>query len=258
MSRLAMAKEMSPVIDGDKKGFFEAMTDNQFFSAGVGVAGIGLGLTVFRRALLSGVIMAQRYFTTSLEIPSKDRSYQWVLQWINSRGQGRTQHLGVETRVINHDNGSHTTSFEFVPSPGRHFLWYKGNLVQVEREREKSMIDLNSGSPWETVKLTIIGRKPYIFTELLKDAKNLAQQKEQGKTVVYMPQMTEWRPFGRPRAKRALTSVYLDDGLAEMLIDDINEFHRASAWYAQRGMCSFHDFFHGIFCDFSVLFDTDK
>ncbi len=218
------------------KGFFESLTDNPIFGAGVGVAGVGVGLTLLRRGALSGILLAQRHLTTSLEIPSKDRSYQWVLQWINASTKGRTQHIGVETRITTHDNGSHSTNFDFVPSPGRHYIWYKRHLIQVEREREKNMVDINSGTPWETVKLTLFGRDPQVFTQLLEEAKESAMKRDEGKVVVYMPMMTDWRPFGRPRAKRPLNSVILDEGLADKLVADVEEFHRASGWYAQRGI----------------------
>jgi chaperone BCS1 len=219
-----------------KAGFFGAMTDNPIFGAGVGVAGLGVGLTLLRRAGLAGLMVAQRQLTTSLEIASKDRSYQWVLQWINQHSRGRTQHIGVDTRIVSHDNGTNTTHFDFVPSPGRHYIWYKRHLIQVEREREKSMVDLSSGTPWETVKLTLFGRDTTVFSSLLSEAKVAAARKEEGKVIVYMPLMTEWRTFGRPRPKRPLSSVILEEGLADALVADVKEFHRTAPWYGKRGI----------------------
>jgi len=219
-----------------KTGFLSSLMDNPIFGAGVGVAGLGIGFSVLRRAAMSGILLAQRYFTTSLEIPSKDRSYHWVLQWINQSSKGRTQHIGVETRVVFHDNGTHTTHFDFVPSPGRHYIWFQKHLIQVEREREKSVVDLNSGTPWETVKLTLFGRDSTVFTKLLEEAKLAAMKRDEGKTIIYMPMMTDWRPFGRPRARRPLNSVFLDAGISERLVQDVQEFHRTASWYSQRGI----------------------
>ncbi len=217
-------------------GFFSSLADNPIFGAGVGVASLGLGITMLRRAGLAGILVAQRQFTTSLEIASKDRSYQWVLQWINQHSRGRTQHIGVDTRVVQHDNGTNSTHFEFVPSPGRHYLWFKRHLIQVEREREKTMVDLSSGTPWETVKLTMIGRDTKVFSDLLAEAKIAAARKEEGKVIIYMPLMTEWRQFGRPRPRRPLSSVVLEEGLGEALVADVKEFHRTAPWYAKRGI----------------------
>lgn len=39
----------------------------------------------------------------SLEIPSKDRSYGWMLQWLSERGLHESHHLSVETTVQQHE-----------------------------------------------------------------------------------------------------------------------------------------------------------
>lgn len=44
--------------------------------------GIGVVLTVMRRATSLGATFAQRRMLVTLEIPSKDRSYAWFLEWM--------------------------------------------------------------------------------------------------------------------------------------------------------------------------------
>lgn len=103
---------------------FSSMSKNPLFAGGVGIASLGVGAAIVRRGLLSGLLLAQKYFTVSLEIPSKDRSYQWMLHWINRHTSGKTQHLGVET-TFTQLNGQVQASFDFVPSTGNHWFWYK-------------------------------------------------------------------------------------------------------------------------------------
>ena len=43
-------------------------------------------------------------------------------------------------------------------------------------------------------------------------------------TTIYSNWGTEWRPFGAPRRRRPLSSVVLDDGIAEHIVADVNEF----------------------------------
>lgn len=105
--------------------FFQQMTKNPLFAGGIGIASLGVGAAVLRRSLLSGMLLAQKYFTVSMEIPSKDRSYQWMLHWINRHTAGKTQHLGVETQFQQLANGQVNATFEFVPSTGNHWFWYK-------------------------------------------------------------------------------------------------------------------------------------
>ena len=38
-------------------------------------------------------------------------------------------------------------------------------------QRETNLVDLNSGTPWETVTLTAFGRNRQVFYDLLEDAK---------------------------------------------------------------------------------------
>jgi chaperone BCS1 len=198
-------------------------------------------MALVRRSLLSGMLFAQRHLTVSLEIPSKDRSYQWVLQWISRQGKARAQrmpqHLGIETTFKQNQTSGHvSTHFDFVPSPGRHFLWYGRNFIQVVREREKSMIDLNSGTPWETVTLTTLGRSRAVFEQLLRQARDEALQKEEGRTVIYTSMGPEWRQFGRPRKRRPLHSVILDADISKRIKHDIEDFTRTAAWYVDRGI----------------------
>lgn len=235
----AAKPQAAPVSDGKPRSFFSKLTDNPLFSAGAGVAGLGIGVAFFRQALLRGSLIAQRQFSVSLEIPSKDHSYHWVLQWINAHKKtvhSRSQHTGVETTFKRLESGQISTQFDFVPSPGRHFIKFRGNWIQVVRERNENMIDLNSGTPWETVTLTAIGTNPSVFGSLLEEARTMALKKEEGKTVIYSSMGPEWKPFGRPRRRRPLDSVVLRDGLSQRLLEDVKEFSRTQGWYTDRGI----------------------
>lgn len=60
----------------------EWLSDNPYFSAGFGLFGLGFAATLLRQLSSRGFRLAERRMLTSLEIPSKDHSYQWVMQWI--------------------------------------------------------------------------------------------------------------------------------------------------------------------------------
>ena len=222
------------------------LSDNPYFSAGFGLMGLGTGLAVMKVAWRQGLVFARRQLLVSLEIPSRDRSYGWVLQWIskqNTLGVGgastglKTQHLSVQTTVHQFETGRIETRFDFMPSPGRHILLYKNTLIFVQREREKQMIDLHSGTPWESVTLTTLRRRnTNIFNDLLEEAKQMAVQKEEGKVVIYTNWGMEWRPFGQPRRRRPLDSVILADCVSETLLRDMQDFTESSKWYIDRGI----------------------
>merc|ERR1712038_331864 len=130
------------------------------------------------------MIAFRRHCMMTLEVTGRDKSYSWLLQWISSRGT-RTQHLSVETTSNQTETGKIATNFDFVPSTGAHFMWYKGHWIRIERTREKQMVDMTVGAPWESVTLTTVGRNRRIFYSLLDEARELALQKQEGKTIMY-------------------------------------------------------------------------
>lgn len=218
------------------------ISDNAFFGAGVGLIGVTAGLAMVRQGLVQATSIARRRLFVTLEIPSKDKSYHWFLQWMASnqeKGAIRRMWnpaLSVETQVVKHDNGATSARFELVPGPGRHFFKYRGAWFAMERSREKQMIDLTSGSPWETVTLTTLAMDRRLFDSMLMDAKSLALTREEGKTVIYTSYGPEWRPFGQPRKRRPIESVVLDDGVTDRIVRDVRDFIGNGKWYADRGI----------------------
>eukprot|EP00300_Choanocystis_sp_HF-7_P029380 c3616_g1_i1.p1 GENE.c3616_g1_i1~~c3616_g1_i1.p1 ORF type:complete len:367 (-),score=54.38 c3616_g1_i1:739-1839(-) len=158
----------------------------------------------------------------------------WVLSWLNS--QARTQHLSVQTQIKQLSNGANSTEFSFVPSPGRHFFFHRSRLVMVDRAREKQMMDLQSGAPFESVVLTMLGRDSSFFGRFLTDAQDAMHADDSETTKIYTAWGAEWRPFGHPRRRRPLSSVVLDAGLAERLTSDVKAFVASAQWYIDRGI----------------------
>ncbi|WVF70778.1 hypothetical protein IAT40_005572 [Kwoniella sp. CBS 6097] len=223
------------------------MADNPYFSAGAGLMGIGVVLTVFRRGMTLGTTFAQRRLLVSLEIPSKDRAYPWFLEWMAANsaqqaGKGkrpmgfRSHELAVETTYKQHENGSSEAVFNLVPGPGTHYFKYQGTWFQVKRERDAKLMDLHSGSPWETLTLTTLSAYRGLFSSLLTEARALAEASTEGKTVVYTAWGVEWRPFGKPRARREMGSVVLAGGVSERIEHDLRSFLGRGKWYAERGI----------------------
>ncbi|CAG8663026.1 10617_t:CDS:2 [Ambispora gerdemannii] len=214
----------------------DSNTNNPYFSAGVGVIGFGAGLAILRQGLTRGASIARHRLLVSLEIPSKDKSYLWFLQWMSQQSSRRTHRYAVETSFLQHDNGSVSTNFSLVPGPGTHYFKWRGAWIQVQRQRDSKMLDLTTGSPWETVTLTTLYRDRDLFTELLRDAQQLALAKQEGKTVIYTSVGPEWRPFGLPRKRRLLDSVILDKDIKEKIVRDVSDFINNGKWYNKLGI----------------------
>jgi len=208
---------------------------NEFFTGGLGLAAIGVSASVARRSVTLVQAMLRRHLLMTLEVTSKDPSYPWVLNWLNSQGR-RTQHLSVNTSHVRASDGANNTMFEFVPGPGRHLMWYNQRAFLVERARETQMLNMATGVPWERVTLTAFGRDPSVYAKLLREAEAASTQQQEGTTVVYTSWGTEWRPFGHPRRKRPINSVVLAEGVSDELVADIQEWRESAAWYHDRGI----------------------
>ncbi|KAM8934846.1 mitochondrial chaperone BCS1 [Pelodytes ibericus] len=215
--------------------FIDALKDNPYFGAGFGLVGVGTALALFRKSAQLGLIAFRRHYMITLEVTSKDKSYHWLLNWITKNAK-HTQHLSVETSYIQHESGRISTKFDFVPSPGNHFMWYRGKWIRIERNREKQMIDLQTGTPWESVTFTAIGTNRNVFFNILQEAREMALRQQEGKTVMYTALGSEWRQFGFPRRRRPLSSVVLEKGVAEKIVQDVKDFIDNPKWYSDRGI----------------------
>lgn len=158
---------------------------------------------VSRRALQGSLILFRRHYMITLEVPCRDKSYQWLLQWMTVKGARQTQHLSVETTFEQKDTGHVKTNYAFIPSIGTHIMYYGGTWIKVERNREQHTLDLHMGVPWETVTLTAFGRNKNIYFRMLEEgkrinsfilldlqfnlfsARQLALKHTEGKTIMY-------------------------------------------------------------------------
>lgn len=133
-------------------------------------------------------------------------------------------------------NGAQSTHFSLVPGPGRHILRYGPAFLLVQRERDKSAMEMATGKPFETITLTTLYAHRHIFSDLFRDAHALAQQAEEGKTKIYVPEFVKWKEFGTPKRKRPLDSIALASGVKERIVSDVQAFLGARNWYLDRGI----------------------
>eukprot|EP00927_Polykrikos_kofoidii_P042161 TRINITY_DN36014_c0_g1_i1.p1 TRINITY_DN36014_c0_g1~~TRINITY_DN36014_c0_g1_i1.p1 ORF type:complete len:515 (-),score=93.41 TRINITY_DN36014_c0_g1_i1:76-1620(-) len=212
------------------------LAGNELFKGGLGLLGAGAAMGLLRGGASSLEAVCRRQLLMTLEVPSKDFAYQWVMQWLVAKGVHGSRHLGVETTYAKDVAGRQTASFDFVPSPGRHWVRYKGSFVRIERKRETQTVAMQTGIPFETLTLTTLAWRPTLFHELLTEAKETAISREEGKTVIYQVFGHEWRPFGTPKRIRPFNSVILDSGVANEILHDVNDFMLNQSWYLDRGI----------------------
>ncbi|KAA1066275.1 hypothetical protein PGT21_027394 [Puccinia graminis f. sp. tritici] len=178
----APSEELMPKTAGTDSMLDSILSQNPYFSAGFGLMGVGVALSGLKRSTTLLFNLAQRRLLVTLEISSKDRSYLWFLNWMSkqSRKNSSTNQLAAETSYRQLSDGTHQVDFALVPGPGNHFFKFQRAWFQVKRERDGKLIDLNSGTPWETLKLTTLSRDRKLLVELLKEAKSVSMKTEEG------------------------------------------------------------------------------
>jgi len=214
----------------------EWLMGNPYFTAGFALGGVGIATSLLRTSTSSLQSVLRRQLVMSLEIPSKDYAYQWVMQFLVNQRVHSARHLGIETTYSKDVSGRQHVAFDFVPSPGRHWIRYKGTFIKMERERQIKTVDMSTGSPWETLTLTTLAWRPHLFAELLEEAKLAALAREEGKTIIYKDRGPEWQTFGTPKRIRPFDSVVLHGDAAEQIYTDVTEFLASHIWYLDRGI----------------------
>jgi len=219
--------------------YLTSLADNPYFGAGAGLFGVGVVTQAARKGSVILSSLLKRKYVLTMEVPSSDKSYEWLMTWITTKAARKTQHLSVQTLFQRSDvTGRVSTKFDFIPSPGIHVIFYKNRWIKVQRERENKMINFDTGTPWETVTLSTLGSSRQLFVDMLQEAREFGLQGTEGLTCVYKPEGSppEWKAFGQPMRPRPLDSVVLDEGVAKHLVDDVKEFITNSKWYQDRGI----------------------
>ena len=69
----------------------------------------------------------------------------------------------------------------------------------------------------------------------MRSARHEALTETEGKTIMYVGVGPEWRQFGHPRKIRPISTVVLDEGISDKILNDVKEFINNPSWYSDRG-----------------------
>nr|CAD7459327.1 unnamed protein product [Timema tahoe] len=135
--------------------YISSLSDNPYFGAGFGLFGIGAGAALLRKGLQGSLIFFRRHYMITLEVPCRDKSYQWLLQWITEKGAKKTQHLSVETSFEQKDTGQVKTKYDFIPGVGTHFFSFNP-LAPISIAKNDALHHMTTSAGIESLRVFII------------------------------------------------------------------------------------------------------
>lgn len=230
----------------------DAFAHNQFLQGGFTLAIIAGTVAYLRR--LPGQLwrwLLSRFIYT-LDVSNDDPAYYWFMAWLASqpyskRARRLTVSSGRNAGGYLTDNAprplgsqdEHLPKIVLTPATGTHFFRYQCTWVWLTRERNQPSPDKGGGFAAffnvERLELRVLGRNRQTVEKLVGEARRMAVQERPFKTEVYMLSYDSWRQVDA-RDPRPLSTVFLPDGTAEFVRDDVKTFMLRRDWYVARGI----------------------
>ncbi|PIL24723.1 transporter [Ganoderma sinense ZZ0214-1] len=173
---------------------------------------------------------------------------EWLMYWLSQQRVFQkarsievcTWYFGPEGVCVNDlgdsDGDDRNDQVVFLPSLARTYsLWYRGLYLTVSRDRV-----LDAGSPWKTSKdmlqISMLTRDSGLLRELLKEARKAYKAANGHLIDVFVTEGTEnWQRVAA-QEKRPMSSVVLDPGVFELVLEDARDFLNSRKWYSDRGI----------------------
>ncbi len=224
-----------------------ALEQNPFFSGGLSLMAIGALGAILRHLPGQVLRFLERRISISVEVPDRDPAFRWVQTWLAAGHYAkRARDLSLSTEWISSEPdpeispyGDQPTGpasearFVLSPAPGVHLTTFRGRILMVRRNRRELQ---NGGSTafQESLILQILGGTRKLVDDLLAEAHATSFPRTPGVSIL-TPRNEMWVPASW-QPKRPLASLILADTLLDDTLEDLRDFYRSSAWYAERGI----------------------
>ncbi|XP_050542100.1 mitochondrial chaperone BCS1-like [Daktulosphaira vitifoliae] len=213
---------------------FSALVQNAFFFKITQLVGVSIASYALSEAygFVKGYLW--RNYVTELEVANSDQCYYWLLQWLADNNN--LFHFSVTTKPSTDDSSfGNKRLYVYEPSSGEHVIKYKGHSISLNRTRSAKSSN-SYESTYETIQITVWGKKKEILNEMLNEAMKYAMSQLETGTTIFVPSYDMWQSFGEPRIPRSKLSIILDDGVYDGIMNDIQNFHNGKSWYQDRGI----------------------
>ncbi|KAF7370500.1 Mitochondrial chaperone BCS1 [Mycena sanguinolenta] len=210
----------------------------------------GGAIETLRRIAFSMYYKIIASFWITAHFDEDDSSYDWMMVWLSKQSSwSRAREVEISTRSFGLNSSAITVPGEeednimsmrnsrklaYLPSASTTYsMWYHRRYVTISRVQAQTGW---YGQKEETLQISILTRSHRVLNELLLEAKKNYMAAEEHSISIYVSDINNsWRHVAS-RPKRALSSIILDPGMAELLVDDARDFLASKEWYAARGI----------------------
>ncbi|RDX49168.1 P-loop containing nucleoside triphosphate hydrolase protein [Lentinus brumalis] len=171
-----------------------------------------------------------------------DHAADWLMHWLSKKKAFQSaRDIEVSTRsgtiddLGDNDNQEAEDNVVFLPSTAQTYsLWYKRCYIMISRDRV--MNGGPFGRPKDYIQIRMLTRSPALLRELLREArKGYKAANEHLIEVSVAEDGDRWRRVVM-QTKRSPSSVILDPGVLELVLNDARDFLSSKKWYADRGI----------------------
>jgi chaperone BCS1 len=237
----------------------EQLASNQFLSGGFILMVLGAAAALCRNvpARIWSWITHRAFL--EFEIPMKDDSFNWFNDWLAAQSYSKNWARWLTVRTVRRtkrslggleyydddDDGRPAGDrYDIIlsPAPGRHWLFWKGYFIIVDRDRKENENGGNGGAsssvfsvPRETFNVSILTWHRKVMIDLLEAARDFANPPEDKRISVFVPRYGDW-VCDMKRRPRSVESVVCRTGVMESLMEDAQTFLGRETWYTERGI----------------------
>lgn len=222
---------------------------NQFFGGMIG-GGIMTSGFMMLKGFPKRIHHYSKYqLTVSMTIDSSDPLFSFVEQWIAQKMGKKARHVKLfgnkvhngssdDEIAVAHDSGEYTYNYYLTPDHGSYWFWYKKRIYHMERSSNSDAATTSSaldsiGRKFESITLSTTGRDPSIFKDIVNECYEFIGKRETIK--FFMSDRYGWKALNS-LLPRKMESVYIDDGLKQDLINDVQHFLDNKQWYRDRNI----------------------
>lgn len=215
----------------------DQLASNEFLAGGAVLGVAGTLFALLRHAPGRLWSWTKRRLFIDFEVTNADDAYDWLQEWLARQPYSQKRARWLSLRTMKDDEGD--PRIILTPAPGTHWLMWRGRFLVVKRDRkDKQTEDSFKVRERETMTLSVLAWKRDVILEFLSEIKTISNPPDDSRISLLAPgghYDGGWSEFTK-RQPRPLESVILPEGVAEKLVDDVDQFRSRKQWYTERGI----------------------